>query len=103
MNEEGGGSRSGEMSKMNFAMQIGLCRESVTLEGGELTLSTLKEIAYEFVDRKVNEYFDDSKSVFVLKGLNLMIHSCQVQYSCAVGLTLNWTLNRVDVCHILAR
>ena len=53
MAEDGGASRSGAVAKMTFAMQIGLCRETVTLEGGELTLATLKEIAYEFVDRKV--------------------------------------------------
>ncbi len=38
---------------LTFSMQIGLVRESVTVEGGELTLSTLKEIACAFVDRKV--------------------------------------------------
>ena len=38
-----------------FAMQIGLVRESVTLKGesGDLVMSTLKDIACAFVDRKV--------------------------------------------------
>ena len=51
MADEGGG-KGGHLT---FAMQIGLVRESVTveLEGGDLTLSTLKDIACAFVDRKV--------------------------------------------------
>ena len=55
MVEEKGG-RSGILT---FSMQIGLVRESVTVEGGELTLSTLKEIACAFVDRKVSLFFTD--------------------------------------------
>ena len=55
MAEEKGG-RSGILT---FSMQIGLVRESVTVEGGELTLSTLKEIACAFVDRKVSIFFTD--------------------------------------------
>ena len=43
---------------MTFAMQIGLVRESVTVEGGELTLSTLREIAGAFVDSKVLTFVD---------------------------------------------
>ena len=42
---------------LTFAMQIGLVRESVTVEGGELTLATLKDIACAFVDRKVHFLF----------------------------------------------
>ena len=45
------GARTGILT---FSMQIGLVRESVTVEGGELTLATLKEIACAFVDRKVS-------------------------------------------------
>ena len=55
MAEEKGG-RSGILT---FSMQIGLVRESVTVEGGELTLATLKEIACAFVDRKVSLFLTD--------------------------------------------
>ena len=41
---------------MTFAMQIGLVRESVTVEGGNLTMETLKEIACAFVDRRVSTF-----------------------------------------------
>ena len=49
------GELAGRTSTLTFAMQIGLVRESVTveLEGGELTMATLKDIACAFVDRKV--------------------------------------------------
>ena len=50
MSEEGSGRGGG----MTFAMQIGLVRESVTVEGGELTMATLTDIACAFVDRKVS-------------------------------------------------
>ena len=43
---------------MTFAMQIGLVRESVTVEGGDPTISTLKDIACAFVDRKVSIVVD---------------------------------------------
>ena len=46
--------KGGRTGVLTFSMQIGLVRESVTVEGGELTLSTLKEIACAFVDRKVS-------------------------------------------------
>lgn len=46
---------SGEDSGVRtFAMQIGLVRESVSVEGGELSMKTLTEIACAFVDRKVS-------------------------------------------------
>lgn len=43
---------------LTFNLQIGLVRESVTVEqdGGELSLNSLKEIACEFVDRKVGNH-----------------------------------------------
>ena len=37
-----------------FHMQIGLVRESVAIEGKDLTVHTLKDIACAFVDRKVS-------------------------------------------------
>ena len=42
-------------TSLSFTMQIGLVREivRVELEGGDLTMATLKEIACAFVDRKV--------------------------------------------------
>ena len=46
-------SSTGSTLNLTFAMQIGLVRESVTVEGGELTLLALKDIACAFVDRKV--------------------------------------------------
>ena len=47
-----------KVGTLTFHMQIGLVRESVTvqMEGGDLTLATLKEIACAFVDRKVMRY-----------------------------------------------
>lgn len=39
-----------------FHMQIGLVRESVAIEGGDLTVPTLKDIACAFVDRKVRNF-----------------------------------------------
>ncbi|XP_013409861.1 serine/threonine-protein kinase D3 isoform X3 [Lingula anatina] len=47
---------SGKAMSLNFLMQIGLEREQVTVEGGELTLSNLREIACAFVDRKFPEH-----------------------------------------------
>ena len=41
---------------ITFSLQIGLVRESVTFEGGELTMSTLTDIACAFVDKKVFIY-----------------------------------------------
>ncbi|XP_064622260.1 serine/threonine-protein kinase D3-like isoform X4 [Lineus longissimus] len=41
---------------MSFFMQIGLVREQVTIEGGELTMASLKDIACAFVDRKFPEH-----------------------------------------------
>ena len=38
---------------MSFFMQIGLVREQVTVEGGELSMASLRDIACAFVDRKV--------------------------------------------------
>ena len=49
MADEGGG----KIAPTTFHMQIGLVREAVTVEGGELNLATLKDIACAFVDRKV--------------------------------------------------
>lgn len=43
------------MSAMTFAIQMGLARESVTVEGGELNMSTLKDIACAFIYRKVRK------------------------------------------------
>ena len=45
----------GKIETLTFHMQIGLVRESVTvqMESGNLTLTTLKDIACAFVDRKV--------------------------------------------------
>ena len=51
MNGDGMGKPNG----LTFSMQIGLVRESVSVEGGELTLTTLKDIACAFVDRKVSK------------------------------------------------
>ena len=49
------GEGGGKTDNLSFQMQIGLVRESVTvqMEGGNLTLTTLKDIACAFVDRKV--------------------------------------------------
>ena len=49
----------GKMETLTFHMQIGLVRESVTvqMESGNLTLTTLKDIACAFVDRKVQISF----------------------------------------------
>ena len=38
---------------MTFAMQLGLVRENVTVEGRDVTMSTLRDIAWAFVDRVV--------------------------------------------------
>lgn len=45
------------MSGMTFSIQMGLARESVTVEGGELNMSTLKDIACAFIYRKVREIY----------------------------------------------
>ena len=47
----------GSVNGMTFSLQIGLVRESVTFEGGELSMSTLTDIACAFVDKKVNRKF----------------------------------------------
>ena len=52
MADEGGGKNA----LTTFHMQIGLVREAVTVEGGELNFPTLKDIACAFVDRKVGRY-----------------------------------------------
>ena len=53
------GEGGGKTDSLAFHMQIGLVRESVTvqMEGGNLTLTTLKDIACAFVDRKVGQGF----------------------------------------------
>ena len=38
---------------MTFAMQLGLVRENVTVEGRDVTMGTLRDIAWAFVDRVV--------------------------------------------------
>ncbi len=60
--------KGGKTGILTFSMQIGLVRESVTVEGGELTLSTLKEIACAFVDRKVSHQNHLGVSLEVLEG-----------------------------------
>ena len=50
MADDGGG----KMGLLTFSMQIGLVRESVTVDVAELSLPTLKDFACAFVDRKVN-------------------------------------------------
>ena len=51
---------SSKTDTLVFQMQIGLVRESVAvqLDGGNFTLSTLKDIACAFVDRKVNFFLE---------------------------------------------
>ncbi|CAH1792142.1 unnamed protein product [Owenia fusiformis] len=49
-------SDTGGSNELHFYMQIGLSRESVRVEGGDLTMTTIKEIACTFVDRKYPEH-----------------------------------------------
>lgn len=58
------------MSGMTFSIQMGLARESVTVEGGELNMSTLKDIACAFIYRK----FPDCVLVGLVDKLLLFCH-----------------------------
>lgn len=41
---------------INFQMQLGLLKDTVTIEIADLNLKTLKDLACSFVDRKVPEH-----------------------------------------------
>jgi len=41
--------------EITFLFQLGLVRDTVTVEAGTLTLKSLKEFAVEFINKKVSK------------------------------------------------
>lgn len=43
--------------EVTFTMQVGLARDSITVDVGDLNLKSLKDLACNFVDKKVHILF----------------------------------------------
>lgn len=64
----------GSFHGVSFLLQIGLTRETVTLDPGDLSLSSVRELVCSIVDQKVRWFVDKDYLESLRWGLILLLH-----------------------------